>query len=310
MFGWFRPKTPPAEAPNAEEQQKKLRRVEIVASHLVQEVFAGKYESLFKGQGIEFSDIREYLAGDDVRSIDWNVTARLGKPFVKRNTEERELTLVLMVDNSGSMSFGSKDRTKRDLASQIAAILAFSALQNADKVGLIRFSDEVEHVLPPRKGRKHVMRILGEIMGSKGAGKSNLSAALHALNRIHKRRSLVFLMSDFLSPDFERQLKLSSKRHDLSAFRLFDPLEQELPDVGKVRMRDLETGESLVLDTSGSFGFSFKKKRTEERTALKKLFDSNGVDYAEFSTGDQVVPTLSRFFTAKRDRRRRVRAST
>lgn len=308
MFGWWLKGLPAAAPPEAskEEQHRKLRRVEIVASRLVQEVFAGKYESLFKGQGIEFSEIREYQEGDDVRSIDWNVTARLGRPFVKRNAEERELSVVLMVDNSGSMNFGSGERSKRELASEIAALLAFSALQNGDKVGFIRFSDEVEHVLPPRKGRKHVMRILGEILApGKPRAQSNLAGALDALNRIHKRRSLVFVLSDFLCPNFERSLKLSFRRHDLSAFRLFDPLEHELPAVGRLRLRDLETGAPLVVDASPAYVAAFKKRRGEERNQLKRLFESNQVDFAEFSTAGQMVPVLSRFFTTKRERRRR-----
>jgi uncharacterized protein (DUF58 family) len=300
----------PEPDPGPSEAHKRLRRVEIVAGRLVQEVFAGKYESLFKGQGIEFSDIQEYFPGDDIRSIDWNVTARLGRPFVKRNEEERELQVILAIDSSASMLFGSGERSKRDLASELAAILAFSALQNGDKVGMLRFSGEIEHVIPAQKGRKHVMRILGEILASTPRqGSSNLAAALDGINRIYKRRALVFLLSDFLAEGYESALKRTQKRHDLSAFRLYDPREEEFPAIGRIRMRDLETGDNVIVNATPDFAEEFARRRGNWKLALRKVLDTAQVDYAEFSTRGDVVPVLSRFFNQKKRRRKRRTAS-
>lgn len=293
------------------EAHRRLRRVEIVASKLVQEVFAGKYESLFKGQGIEFSDIQEYFPGDDIRAIDWNVTARLGKPYVKRNEEERELQVILAIDSSASMQFGSGQRSKRDVASELAAILAFSALQNGDKVGMLRFSGEIEHVVPAAKGRKHVMRILGEILASTPRqGPSNLAAALDGINRIYKRRALVFLLSDFLAEGYEGALKRTQKRHDLSAFRLFDPREENFPALGRIRMRDLETGQNVLVNASPEFCSEYSSRRLTWKQQLRKVLDAAHVDYAEFSTGGDVVPVLTRFFNQKKHRRKRGRAAS
>ena len=318
MFSFWSPRPTAPAAPinsptseRAQDPERRLRRVEIVASQLVQEVFGGQYESLFKGQGIEFSEIREYFPGDDVRNIDWNVTARLGRPFIKRNDEERELSMVLLVDSSASMEFGSGKLSKKQLAGELAAILAFSALQNGDKVGLVRFSQHVDHVLPPRKGRKHVMRILGEMLNappSASSQASDLSAALDGICRIHKRRALLFVLSDFLTPPFEGALKRAARRHDLSCFRFYDPREEELPDVGRMRLRDLETGQTLLVDT-GSKGFvdEFRRRRQQTQSNLKKLCDGAQVDYTEFSTSDDPVPTLSRFFNNKLKRKRRLR---
>jgi uncharacterized protein (DUF58 family) len=309
LLGIGAPKISPVVVPapkDAMEAHRRLRRVEIVASKLVQEVFAGKYESLFKGQGVEFSDIQEYFPGDDVRSIDWNVTARLGRPFVKRNEEERELQVILALDSSASMLFGSGARTKRDVASELAAILAFSALRNGDKVGLIRFSGEIEHVIPAHKGRKHVMRILGEILGSTPQqGSSNLAAALDGINRIYKRRALVFLLSDFLADGYEPALKRTQKRHDLSAFRLYDPREEEFPAVGRIRLRDLETGRNVLVNASSEFASEYRERRLRARAQLRKTFDAAQVDWTEFSTNEDAVPVLSRFFATKKGRRKR-----
>ena len=248
-----------------------------------------------------------------MRNIDWNVTARLGRPFIKRMDEERELSMILMLDSSASMEFGSGKLSKKQLASELAAILAFSALQNGDKVGLVRFSQHVDHVLPPRKGRKHVMRILGEMMGappSSSAKVSDVSAALDAACRIYKRKALVFVLSDFLAPPFEGALKRAARRHDLSCFRFYDRREQELPNLGRVRLRDLESGQAVLLDT-GAKGFveQFKLRRHNAQVELKKIFDNAQVDYDEFSTLDDPVPVLSRFFNNKLKHRRRLRRS-
>lgn len=286
---------------------KKIRRIEITTSKLVEEVFAGKYESLFKGQGMEFSEVREYQPGDDVRSIDWNVTARSGRPFVKRFDEERELTVMLMVDASRSLDFGSQEETKREKASELAALLALSALRSNDKVGLLLFTDRVERYIPPKKGKRHALRLIREILEPAPTGhRTNLTEALNHLNRIHKRRALVFLISDFLGPNFEKALRLTEQRHDLNAFRLFDPREQEMPALGRLRLRDLETGELVVLNSSSpGFRRGYEQAAAERRAGFKRLFEGNNVDYAEFSTADSVVPTLVRFFATKKARRRR-----
>jgi uncharacterized protein (DUF58 family) len=294
----------------ATERHAKLRRVEIVASQLVQEVFGGQYESLFKGQGIEFSEIREYFPGDDVRNIDWNVTARLGRPFIKRNDEERELAMVLLLDGSSSMDFGSGKRSKRDLAGEIAAILAFSALQNGDKVGLIRFTTHVDHVLPPRKGRKHVMRMLGEMMAdhTDQPTQSRLDVALDAVCRIYKRKSLVFVLSDFLCDNYESALKRAGRRHDLSCMRFYDRREEEMPAIGKLRLRDLESGQSVMVDTSASgFCAEYQQKAQERRKEWKKTCDAAQVAYADFGCHEDAVPLLTRFFANKIKRKGRKR---
>jgi len=327
-----------------EEVRRKIRRIEIATGKLVDEVFAGKYESLFKGRGVEFAEVREYQPGDDVRSIDWNLTARFGKPFLKKLDEERELTVMLCVDISGSLDFGSASVSKREMASEIAAILAFSALRNNDKVGLMLFTDRVEKYIPARKGRRHSLRLIREIldpMPHAGRG-TDLSVALRYLNRVQKRRAVVFLISDFLGqsahipvssgapgraifgrngqsplppeqPDPLRAsalsaLRLTQQRHDLSAFRLYDPREEEIPAMGRVRLRDLETGESLLLDTSSKdfqrrYGAAAKRRREESR----RLLASAGADFAEFSTADSIVTGLVRFFAQKAARRRRAR---
>ncbi|MBI3926592.1 MAG: DUF58 domain-containing protein [Armatimonadetes bacterium] len=294
-----------------EEVRKKIRRIEITTGKLVDEVFAGKYESLFKGRGIEFAEFREYMPGDDVRNIDWNVTARFGRPFVKRNEEERELSMVLMVDASGSQAFGSGSMSKRELAGEIGAILAFSALRNNDKVGLLQYTDRVERYIPPRKGRRHALRLIRDILEPPSDHRAtDTGLALDYLNRVHKRRALVFLLSDFLGQSYEKALRLTARRHDLSAFRLFDPREEELPDVGRIRLQDLESGRLLLLDTSNrSFREQYRAKAVERRRQLKRAFDVARVDYAEFSTERSPAEALVRFFAYKKARHRLRRSS-
>ncbi|MEW6279820.1 MAG: DUF58 domain-containing protein [Candidatus Eremiobacterota bacterium] len=293
-----------------EDLHKTIRRIEITTSRLVEEVFAGQYESLFKGQGMEFAEVREYLPGDDVRSIDWNVTARTGRPFVKRFVEERELTVMLLVDASRSLDFGSGTETKRQLASELGAVLALSAMRNNDKVGLMLFTDRVERYIPPRKGRRHGLRLIREILKPEPKGvKTDVAAALDHFTRIHKRQALVFVISDFLGDGFERALKRIGLRHDVSAFRLYDPREDEIPPIGRIRLRDLETGELVVLDSSSTeFQSGHRKFSLERRSQLKRLFDRSGVDYAEFSAGEPLVTPLVRFFAGKAVRRHRRRA--
>ena len=306
MFAWLRPGPPPT-PPEPPPPGKRLRRLEVVATRMVQEVFAGQYESLFKGQGVEFSEIREYLPGDDVRSLDWNVTARLGRPFVKRNEEERELSMVVVIDSSASMDFSSQGRSKRDVAAELAAMLAFSALQNGDKVGMVRFCKDVEHVLPPRKGRRHLMRILGEVLAAPAQpDDSRLDRVLDGLNQMFKRRALVFVMSDLMCPDFSKALARAQKRHDLSLFRIVDPWEKSLPDLGRLRVRDLETGETARVDTSrADFRKAFVERQQQNWLKIKQDLDARQVDWAEFSTHEPVEKPLTRFFQQKKRRRLR-----
>lgn len=290
-----------------EETRKKIRRIEITTSKLVDEVFGGKYESLFKGHGVEFAEVREYMPGDDVRTIDWNVTARTGRPFVKKHEEERELTVMLVVDASASLDFGTGHASKREIASEVAAIIGFSALRNHDKVGLLLFTDRVEKFIPPRKGRRHALRLIREILepGHSGHG-TDMAAALDYLNRVLKRRALVFLLSDFLGGQCERPLRLTGRRHDLSAFRLYDPREEEMPRIGRMRLRDLESGRVVVVNTaSHDFQARYRGAAESRRLHLRKSLEKAGADYAELSTAAPVVSTLVRFFERKAARRRR-----
>ncbi len=230
---------------------KQVRQIEIRTKGLVNQVFSGEYHSVFKGRGMEFSEVREYQFGDDIRNIDWNVTARFGHPFIKVFEEERELTVILMVDLSGSLNFGSADKTKQEVAAELSAILAFSALKNNDKVGLILFTDKIEKFVPPRKGNKHVLRIIRDVLSFEPEGKStNLKGALEYMNNAIKKRSIVFLLSDFMDSDFEKILRVVGKRHDLIGIVLNDKREEEIPKVGVIRFTDAETGQERWVDTS------------------------------------------------------------
>src|SRR6188474_3275625 len=234
---------------------KKIRQIELRTNRLVNETLGGQYHSVFKGQGMNFEDVRQYQPGDEVRSIDWNVTARLGEihgaAYVKKFTEERELTVMLVVDVSASGEFGSVHLSKRELAAEVACLFAFSAIRNNDKVGLILFSDHVELFIPPKKGRVHTLRLIREILYFEPKGRGTQPAeALDYLNQVLHRRSVVFLISDFLTPDFSRQLAVTSRRHDLIAIPIVDPREEELPDVGRLTLEDAETGEQIEINTS------------------------------------------------------------
>jgi uncharacterized protein (DUF58 family) len=232
------------------EQLRAVRKIQIRTSHLVSDLFAGQYQSVFKGRGMEFAEVRLYQPGDDVRTIDWNVTARTGTPHVKRFAEERELTVMLVVDASGSTVFGSRRQTKQALAAELGALLAFSAITNNDKVGLLMFTDRIELAVPPRKGNRHVLRVIREILSHRPAGiGTDIPTALEHLGRVTKRRSVLFLVSDFLTPGWKRALRLASRRHDVIAVVLEDPREAELPDVGLIELEEAETGERYVVDT-------------------------------------------------------------
>lgn len=277
---------------------KKIRRIEIRTKGLVNNVFGGEYHSAFKGRGIEFSEVRPYQFGDDIRSIDWNVSARTGETFVKIFEEEREQTLVLLVDISGSEDFGSQDKFKREIAAEICAILGFSAIKNNDKVGLLLFTDQVELFVPPKKGRRHVLRLLRDLFAFEPASRgTNLSVALnHVLHVLH-RRSIVLVVSDFLDAEFEKPLRMVAKRHDTVAIHLQDVRETELPSLGLVDLTDPETGETVTRDfRSARTRQAFAEHAAEHHRRLAELFRRARVDTIEISTGESYVESLVRFF--------------
>ncbi len=283
---------------------KQVRQIEIRTKGLVNQVFSGEYHSVFKGRGMEFSEVREYEFGDDIRNIDWNVTARFGHPFVKIFEEERELTVILMVDLSGSLIFGSADKTKQQIAAEISAILAFSALKNNDKVGLILFTDKIEKFVPPRKGRKHVLRIIRDVLSFEPEGKStNLKVALEYMNNAIKRRSIVFLLSDFIDSGYEKILRILGKRHDLIGLVLNDKREADIPNIGLVKFTDAETGNERWIDTGDRrTRFLFNKLRERERENLQSLFLSSRLDSVEIETGQNYIKPLVRFFKMRERR--------
>lgn len=277
---------------------KKVRRIELRTRHLVDTVFSGEYHSVFKGQGMAFAEVREYQLGDDIRSIDWNVTARMGHPFVKVYDEERELTVMLMVDASASGDFGTVSQMKGEIGVEICALLAFSAIQNNDRVGLIVFTDDVEVFIPPKKGRMHVLRVIRELLYFRPSRRgTDVGAALDYLNRINKRKSVVFLVSDFLASGYEAALRVSGKRHDLIAVVLQDPRERELPDVGLVELEDAETGREMLVDTSDQeFRYLFRQLNDRAEERRDQVFRSVGIDRVDIRTGSTYVDALMRFF--------------
>ncbi len=264
---------------------KKIRRLELRTRRLVNDALAGQYHSVFKGRGMNFEDVRAYQPGDEVRFIDRNVTARTGELHVKNFTEERELTVVLLVDVSASGAFGSVNLSKRELAAEVASVLAFSAVGNRDKVGLVLFSDGIELFLPPEKGRGHVLRIIREVLYFQPRGRgTNLSAALDFLNKVVRRRAVVFLLSDFQSPDFSKPLAVTARRHDLVAVPVVDPLEETLPDIGRVTLEDAETGEQYEVNTSDvSAQVAFRKVIAARRENLAATLRKYGVDSIVFA---------------------------
>jgi len=285
---------------------RKVRRIEIRTRKLVNESLAGGYHSVFKGQGMEFSEVREYQFGDDVRSIDWNVTSRMGHPFVKKYKEERELTVVLVVDVSASGTFGSAPQVKADVMAEICALLAFSAIRNNDRVGLILFTDRVEKFVPPAKGQRHVLRVIREILFHRPVGKgTDLNGALEYLGRVIRRRAVVFLVSDFLTKDFERSLRLVNRVHDLVALSVRDPRESELPAVGMVALEDAETGRVQVVDTGvPRLRQAFKEAALEGQQQLRDLFRRLGIDTVELANGEPYDVPLVRFFEERARRAR------
>jgi uncharacterized protein (DUF58 family) len=284
---------------------KKVRQIEIRTRHMVTEVFAGQYHSAFKGQGMEFEEVREYVPGDDIRSIDWNVTARAGAPFIKKFIEERELSVMLVVDISASMAFGSTPRLKSEVAAEMAAVLAFAAIRNQDKVGLLLHSDQVERHLPPGKGARHVLRVVSDVLNARprGAG-SSLKPALEYLNRVQRRPGVVFLIGDFLdADDFRRPLAITARRHDVVAVVLGDRREKQLPAVGRVEWEDAETGQRLLVDTSDPrVRRAFEQRQTRRRDRLYELLARAGADALPIECGQPYERAFRKFFAARAHR--------
>jgi uncharacterized protein (DUF58 family) len=280
---------------------KKVRQIEIKTSSIVNSVLSGAYSSTFKGRGMEFSEVREYVPGDEIRSIDWNVTARHGVPYVKKFIEERELTVILMVDASSSGDFGSQGEMKGEVMATISALLAFSAIKNNDRVGLLIFTSQVEKFIPPQKGKKHVLRVIRELLYFKPKERgTDLAGAIEYLNKILKRRAVVFLVSDFETGDFEKPVKLLQRRHDSVAITVWDPREREMPDVGFIELEDAETGEIVLVDTSDEdFRKAFKKEAQKESALLKRLFRRLQIDLVEVlikpKYEDTIAPLLEYF---------------
>jgi uncharacterized protein (DUF58 family) len=283
---------------------KQVRKIEIRSGKLVNEIFAGQYSSVFKGRGMEFDEVREYMPGDDIRSIDWNVTARYGKPFIKKFTEERELTVILLVDVSGSQQFGTRDKFKSELTAEIASVLAFSAIRNNDRVGMIMFSDKIEKVIRPKKGRNHILRLIREMVYFKpGCTGTNISLALENLNELWRRKAVVFLISDFQDKDFDRASRVTSKRHDLISIQIADPFEKQLPPIGLLNIEDPESGERLVVDTSDTFfKETFIKERSAEFENLKDFFKRAGIDHILIQTDKPYIIPLVNFFRQREKR--------
>ncbi len=277
---------------------KKVRRIEITTRGVVNEVFSGEYHSVFKGRGINFAEVREYQYGDDVRAIDWNVTARTGSPYVKVYEEERELTVMLLVDVSGSGSFGTRERMKGEIAVELCALLAFSAIKNNDKVGLIIFTDRIEKFVPPRKGRSHVLRVLRELLYFKPEGKgTDVAGALEYLTNVTRRRSVVFLVSDFLTEGYERALSIAGRRHDVIAVQVGDRREDTLPPVGYIELEDSESGEQLVVNASNpTFRRSLDALTHQRQNAREQAFRKARVDVIRVHTGEPYFDSLRRFF--------------
>lgn len=283
---------------------KKVRRIEITTRSVVNDVFAGEYHSVFKGRGMDFSEVREYSIGDDVRTIDWNVTARMNHPYVKVFEEERELTVMLMVDASSSGEFGTVNQMKGEIAIEICALLAFSAIKNNDKVGLIIFTDKVEKFVPPKKGKTHVLRVIRELFYHEPqSSQTDIGEALEYLNRIATRRSVVFLVSDFMSEGYEKALQIVNKKHDIAAITIRDPREIDLPNVGFLELEDAETGEIFLLDTGDpSIRENFSSQSSRRQKELEKLFKSMSVDHIAISTDQPYIDPLIRFFRMRAKR--------
>ncbi len=280
---------------------KKVRKIEIKAKGLTRHIFAGEYHSAFKGRGIAFSEVREYQYGDDIRSIDWNVTARFNHPYIKVFEEERELTVMLLIDVSGSGNFGTSVNFKRDVMTEIAAVLSFSAIFNNDKIGVIFFSDRIEKFIPPQKGRKHILRIIRELLDFRSESRNtSLDEPLRFLTNAIKKRCTAFIISDFIAPDFEEALRIASNKHDVAALKVYDRAETSIPDIGMVKITDSETGKEKWIDTSSKASREKYRKWWENHLeSIKNTFKKCGVDSAFFSTGEDYVKPLIQLFESR-----------
>jgi uncharacterized protein (DUF58 family) len=290
------------------ELMKKIRRIEIRTRRLVNDSYAGEYHSVFKGRGMEFDEVRPYQYGDEIRTIDWNVTARMGDPYVKRYVEERELSVLLLVDASASENFGSVNRFKRELAAELTAVLSFAATTNNDKVGLLIFTDQIELYIPPRKGRRHVLRLIRELLAFEPKGRrTDIEMALETANQILKRRSIIFLVSDFLAEpdDYQKALAITNRRHDVIAVDLHDPLETKIADVGLIALEDPETGEIAWVDTSNrSWQEAFNQNASSLENNKSKVLRRANVDHIAIGTDEDYTAPLASFF---HERARRIR---
>jgi len=283
---------------------KKVQRIEIVANRTVDDLFAGQYKSVFRGRGMEFDEVREYQPGDDIRTIDWNVTARTGHPFIKRFVEERELTVMFLVDVSASGAFGSEERSKLEMVIEVASLLMFSALKNNDKVGLLTFCDSVVDYFPPRKGKTNVLRLVRQLVAAEPVnGETSIGSALEYLSRVQKRKAVVFLISDFIAPHAERAMAVCGKRHDLVAMPVADPREQVLPDVGFISLIDAETGEIVEVDTTqAEIRALFEKETVRRSETLSQQLRKAGVDELKINTNEDYMTSLRRFFRMREKR--------
>ncbi|MBR2837670.1 MAG: DUF58 domain-containing protein [Kiritimatiellae bacterium] len=293
---------------DVKELMARVGKIRILTNKLIDDQLSGDYHSTFKGQGVEFDEVRPYMVGDDVRTIDWNVTAKTGVPYIKRYSEERELTILFMVDVSGSQGYGSVRRSKMELAAEVTALLALTAIRNQDKIGLILFSDKIVKYIPPRKGRDSVMRLVREVLAAEdeASGGTDIGAALRFLNGVQKRRAVVFLVSDFLQPNasFERLLRAAARHHDMVCVPVGDPAERNLPDVGLVELEDPETGELALVDTSSAkVRRAFAARAEEEREELRRFFLRNGIDTLAVSTDRPYIDAVRGLF--KRRARKR-----
>jgi len=284
---------------------KQIKRIEIRTSRLVNDLFGGEYESVFKGQGIEFSDVREYVAGDDIRTIDWNVTARSQHPFVKKYVEERELTVLFVVDGSGSQHFGTASKFKSTICAEICALLAFSAIRNNDKVGLLIYTDEVEKFVPIKKGRSHALRVIREILYYQPRKQeTNLKNALDHLQKALKRSAVIFIVSDFLDSGYEKPLKVLAKKHDVIAIQLIDPREESLPASGLIQLEDAETGEVMLVDAhSKQIRQEYERLSKVRREQIDRLFQSLRIDKVSIDTTKSYVDPIMKLFR-KREKRK------
>ncbi len=286
---------------DTKELLKKVKKIEIKTKRLSDHIFSGEYHTSFKGRGMTFSEVRQYQFGDDVRAIDWNVTARYNEPYIKVFEEERELTMMLLVDISGSQDFGSTQDFKSDIVTEIAATLAFSATQNNDKIGIILFSDQIELFIPPKKGKTHVLRIIRELIDFKPkSNKTNVKTALEYLSKVIKKKAIVFILSDFLTPSFESTLRIAAKKHDLTAIRVFDKREKEMPNVGIINVFDPETGQEILINTSDALR---RKKYLENylqaESQFKKLFSTYGAGTIDIEIGESYVKKLLGYFKSR-----------